>query len=323
MADLRQKVKLSLDEARLLVLGSQILLGFQYRSVLQSGFDALPMAYQHLKVASLIALLLTILLLMWPASYQQIAEDGEVTADLHRFATRAMCWALAPFALALGEEFAAVTHLMMGAIWGIVIGGCTALVAFWFWYGLEFYCRRNKSAEQEAAVKQKDREQQKKTPLHDKIDDALTECRVVIPGAQALLGFQMIAMLTEGFVKLPRASQYVHLAALLLIALSTILIMTPAAFHRIVEQGEDSERFWRHTRRMLMWGMAALAAGIAAEFYVVVRKCMNSNPLAVGLALLVLIGFYGAWFGYTTYRRHLKAAVEQLEESARSAVLHR
>ena len=35
--------------------------------------------------------------------------------------------------------------------------------------------------------------------LKDKVDDALTEARVVLPGAQALLGFQFAAMLAPGF----------------------------------------------------------------------------------------------------------------------------
>ena len=57
--------------------------------------------------------------------------------------------------------------------------------------------------------------------LTDKIKHVLTECRVVLPGAQALLGFQFIFILTESFDKLPALSKYIHLAALGLNALQS------------------------------------------------------------------------------------------------------
>jgi hypothetical protein len=42
----------------------------------------------------------------------------------------------------------------------------------------------------------------------------LTEARVIIPGAQALFGFQLVAMLTTGFERLPEHAKLVHAAAL-------------------------------------------------------------------------------------------------------------
>ena len=38
----------------------------------------------------------------------------------------------------------------------------------------------------------------------------LTEARVIIPGGQALLGFQLIATLTKAFNELPDLFKYVH-----------------------------------------------------------------------------------------------------------------
>jgi hypothetical protein len=44
--DSAEKLKLALDETRMLVLGAQVLLGFQLRSAFQEAFDALPRAKQ-------------------------------------------------------------------------------------------------------------------------------------------------------------------------------------------------------------------------------------------------------------------------------------
>ena len=79
------------------------------------------------------------------------------------------------------------------------------------------------------------------TPLKTKVEQLLTEARVIIPGGQALFGFQFIAMLTTGFDKLPPSSQLVHTAALCFFtALNVIVLMAPAALHRLSFGGEDS-----------------------------------------------------------------------------------
>src|SRR4051794_19750652 len=58
------------------------------------------------------------------------------------------------------------------------------------------------------------------TPLHAKIEQMLTEARVILPGAQALFGFQLAIVLTQSFEQLPSASRIVHVASLFLVALA-------------------------------------------------------------------------------------------------------
>jgi hypothetical protein len=194
---------------------------------------------------------------------------------------------------------------VIGYAAGIAAGAVSTLAAVFAWYVWEYIQRHRLglSGRKENGMRHQDEPESGGTKLFDKINHVLTETRVVIPGAQALLGFQLIAVMTEGFDKLSRSSKYAHLVSLGLIAASTILLMTPAAYHRIVEQGEVSQRLWRHSRRMLMAGMATLAAGVAGDFYVVVRKVAGSVPLATALAVVLLLMFYAAWFGYTLWQR--------------------
>src|SRR5919199_5980372 len=105
MAQLKDKVKTTLDEGRMLILGSQVLLGFQFRSVLEKGFDRLPDHAKYTKLGGLALMILAVTLLMWPGAYHQIVEDGEDTHELQRFATAVMGVALLPFALGLGADF--------------------------------------------------------------------------------------------------------------------------------------------------------------------------------------------------------------------------
>jgi hypothetical protein len=56
----------------------------------------------------------------------------------------------------------------------------------------------------------------------------LEECRMVLPGIQALFGFQLIAVFNESFTeKLSMTEQIVHLCAIGLVTLAIALVMTP------------------------------------------------------------------------------------------------
>lgn len=46
--ELSRKVKIALDETRMLILGAQILLGFQFRGVFSDGYERLPTDARYL-----------------------------------------------------------------------------------------------------------------------------------------------------------------------------------------------------------------------------------------------------------------------------------
>jgi uncharacterized protein DUF6328 len=124
-----------------------------------------------------------------------------------------------------------------------------------------------------------------------------------LPGAQALLGFQFIIVLMEGFNQIPLSSKYIHFASLAAIAVCTILLIMPAAYHRIVFQGEDSEEFHAIASRLLLLAMVFLALGVSGDFLIVCRKVSGSLLLSAIVSLGLLAFFFGLWFGWTTYRR--------------------
>jgi hypothetical protein len=101
---LAPRIKHALDEGRILILGSQVLLGFQFRAVFEPRFDALPEPAHALSLAGPGLLVLTVGVLLWPAAaYHRIVARGEATRDLHDFITALMNWALFPLALSLGS----------------------------------------------------------------------------------------------------------------------------------------------------------------------------------------------------------------------------
>jgi DMSO reductase anchor subunit len=313
MTKIKDKVRNALDESRMLVLGSQVLVGFQLRSIFEKGFDSLPLVSQALKMAGLGLMLVAIALLISPSSYHRLVEGGEDTHEIHRYTSKMMGWALLPFSLGIGIDLYVATQKIVGWKAGVAAGLLGTLAAVSFWYGLEFYMRRERAAEVEELKRESDMEEErgrkegqredKATKLTDKIKHVLTECRVVLPGSQALLGFQFIVILSEGFDKLPALSQYVHLACLGLNALTIVLLMTPAAYHRIVERGEETEHFHRFASKLLIAALVPLALGLAGDVYVVVQKVTDSQLVSVVSALVILAIFWELWFGLTLYRR--------------------
>ena len=103
------------------------------------------------------------------------------------------------------------------------------------------------------------------TPLTTKVEQLLTEARVIIPGGQALFGFQFIAMLTTGFDKLPATSQLMHTTALCFTALNVIVLMAPAALHRLSFGGEDLEAFLQLGSALLISAPMLLALAVAGR----------------------------------------------------------
>jgi hypothetical protein len=62
-------------------------------------------------------------------------------------------------------------------------------------------------------------------PLKDEATRLIEEARMVLPGLQALLGFQLIAVFNERFDKaLSPLEQHLHLAAICAVAVAGVLL---------------------------------------------------------------------------------------------------
>src|ERR1051325_3992981 len=132
VAKLKDKIQNALDEGRMLVLGSQVLLGFQFRSVFEPGFAKLPLSSQYLKVFALGLMLLTIGMLLAPGAYHRIVEEGEDTRAQHRFTTRMMNYALLPFSAALGLDVYISMERTLSRTPALIAGLGASLIALFF-----------------------------------------------------------------------------------------------------------------------------------------------------------------------------------------------
>src|SRR5215475_2296681 len=188
--EIAQKVKLALDETRMLILGAQILLGFQLRGVFSDGYDRLPAYTRYLDGIALGLMVCVVGLLIVPGPYHRVVMQGENNTHFHRLVTAVADLALLPFALALGLDLVITASPILGEAAGGAIGIGGAVVAIGLWYGFP-WMRKRYSGRQERAMIIRNTGKSSDVPLHTKIEQMLTEARVVLPGAQALFGFQL------------------------------------------------------------------------------------------------------------------------------------
>lgn len=247
-------------------------------------------------VAALASITMTVGLIVAPSAQHRIVENGEDTPRLLDEIRRCASWALAPFALAIGFDTFLVAKRVLGTGAGTVAGLVFCTLAVTFWYVLEILKLRadgpRARAEKECGMKAE------ATPIDRKIEQMLTETRVMLPGAQALLGFQLIIVFSESFKALPEVYKIVHLAALGCITLSVIWLVAPTAFHRIVYAGEDTESFHRLGTRFMLAASFLLAIGIAGDLGVVVGKVLGSHTAGIGAATLAFVTLVGLWHVY-------------------------
>ncbi|HEV7511783.1 MAG TPA: DUF6328 family protein [Candidatus Acidoferrum sp.] len=304
MTKLKDKIQSGLDESRMLVLGAQILIGFAFSAHFQPAFRDLPPASQYLNLLALTLMLITICLLISSTALHQLTEGGNDSARLHRFTTQIMESVLALFSLGIGADLYVSAETIVGKTPAAILATAMTVVSLLFWYGPYLLVRGNEKNKDTEGNVNIGSESTMPIAVHDKIRHVLTEARVILPGNQALLGFQLAVTLQQGFRELPAALKLVHVVSLSLIAISTILLLAPAPYHRIVERGEETESFYSVASKLTLSSLPPMAAGIAADFFVVVYKISNRYGLSVLAAVLMFCLFCGMWFGYPFYRKH-------------------
>jgi hypothetical protein len=132
--------------------------------------------------------------------------------------------------------------------------------------------------------------------LEEEATHATDEARMVLPGIQAILGFQLIAVFNQRFEDLSSIQQYVHLGAFLMVALAMGLLMAPAAYHRQAERGQLSRRFVNIASTLLCAAMVPLILGVALDAYLISFLISYDDKLSTSVGVIVCAALSGLWF---------------------------
>ena len=119
---------------------------------------------------------------------------------------------------------------------------------------------------------------------------------MVLPGIQALFGFQLIAVFNPGFAeKLSTVEQQLHLVSTLLTVCAVALVMTPAALHRQIDPLAVNRRFIESSTMLLLLSMFPLSIGICLEIYLIAHIITGVVWLSLLIAVGLLLLFFSLW----------------------------
>ena len=148
------------------------------------------------------------------------------------------------------------------------------------------------------------RDESEPVSLKDSVQFTLDEARMILPGIQALFGFQLIAIFNPRFDEdLHAPHKGVHLFALLLVAIACAMVMAPAAYHRQAEQGSVSRGMLAIASRLIGLGLVPLMLGVSLDVYVVSFLVTASDAWAAALGLGCFAVFAGLWFAFPRFLR--------------------
>lgn len=139
--------------------------------------------------------------------------------------------------------------------------------------------------------------------LKDQMRNVQEEARMILPGVQALFGFQTIAVFNQRFGDMAPLARDCHLAALMLVVLAIGLVMAPAAWHRLASPERVTRELVRLSSRLICAALWPLSLAIAMDVGVVVQLATGVPAASFGGAVLTLLFLALLWFVAPLYRR--------------------
>jgi hypothetical protein len=134
---------------------------------------------------------------------------------------------------------------------------------------------------------------------HDKLDaemrNIIEEARVILPGVQALFGFQTIAVFNDRFAELETYAKACHLIGLAMVVITIAMIMTPAIYYRACA-GRVTEHMAKVSSTLTHRGVLPLAIGLSLDMFTVLYVVSESAWLSGCATIAALLLFASLWY---------------------------
>lgn len=151
-----------------------------------------------------------------------------------------------------------------------------------------------------------DAEESRKEKLEREHSELLEELRSLIPGAEVLFGFLLAIRFTNNFADLTALQERVYYVTLLSTAFALVMLLAPAAFHRIRFREGDKEVLLRKGNREAIAGTAGIGIAFTGVLFLL-TDLVFSIPWAIAVA--------AAFFALTAWRWWLIALYRKATDS--------
>lgn len=140
-----------------------------------------------------------------------------------------------------------------------------------------------------------------KIEAEDRYKFVLEEARTVLPGLQALFGFQLITVFNPKFDQMVPIDQQLYWLTLMLITVSMCLLMTPAAYDRQTKCHHDPKHFEKVATVLITCALFPFMVAMSIDAYIVTREMFHSESMALATGLTLLCVFGVLWYGFPLY----------------------
>jgi len=124
--------------------------------------------------------------------------------------------------------------------------------------------------------------------------ELLQELRVMQTGVQILTGFLLTVPFTERFGTLTETQQRLYLAILVAAVLTTLVIVAPVCYHRLLFRQGQREWIVAAAQRCALAGLAGMAA-VSAAVVLLVFDIVVGTVAALTAAAAVALAFTVMW----------------------------
>ena len=131
--------------------------------------------------------------------------------------------------------------------------------------------------------------------LDRELIELLNELRVLLPGVQVLFAFLLTVPFTNRFSRVDDLQKDTYLLSLVATALGSVLLIAPAAQHRIRFRERDKEALLRTANRFAITGTVMLAIAMTAAVFFVTDFLFKVTVTAI-VTGLVAGSFVLLWY---------------------------
>jgi hypothetical protein len=138
--------------------------------------------------------------------------------------------------------------------------------------------------------------------INRELIELLNELRVALPGVQFLFAFLLVVPFQQRVRQTTGFQRDVYFATLLAAAVATVLLIAPAAQHRILFRARDKENLLRRSNISALAGLIVLAFAISSAILLVVDVLFDRTRAWIAAAAVagVLVGW---WFAVPVAQR--------------------
>ena len=134
-----------------------------------------------------------------------------------------------------------------------------------------------------------EKEQTELKKIDSEMRNIIEEARVILPGIQALFGFQTIAVFNDRFDGLATFAKICHVMALVLVIVSVAMVMTPAIYYRTC-RGHPTHAMVRFASRVIRGALGPLAVGLALDMFTVIYLATEDMPARLAISIGAAVG---------------------------------